>query len=202
MNFEPVAARDLSRQNLHRSGNDIPLPGQELAELLKAMAPQGVTCRFEARGASMHPFVRDGDIVDIAAVSRLLPQVGRIAVFLHENSGRLFVHRVIGRIGVHLQTKGDNCAVLDPSFAVSDTLGIVTRVERGGRSRWFGNGPERVVIAWASRHGLLGRLFHRLFRASNCLQNRVCFIWRSVSDRKGPSHSGSQSREAQSKREE
>ncbi len=141
---------------------ELPLTGPELIELMRPVLESGKTVRFRARGQSMAPFIRDGDIISIAPLHRQPPGLGDVVAFSSPGAGRLVVHRVIGRKTSGYLIQGDNLPGrpdgLIPGAAL---LGKVTRVERSGRSINFGLGPERRLIAIISRFGLfplLGRI--------------------------------------------
>ncbi len=102
-------------------------PVDELAvELLR----RGGALRIKARGASMLPFVRDGDIVFVTPTVRGI-DIGDIVCY-EPAVGRLFLHRVIRRDGLRVVTKGDALSfteVIDPR----QVLGTAIAIERRGR---------------------------------------------------------------------
>ena len=53
-------------------------------------------------------------------------------VVLFSRNGRLFVHRVVEMSGGAVVTRGDSMLNADPPVAVSDVLGLVESIERGG----------------------------------------------------------------------
>ena len=50
---------------------------------------------FYARGDSMAPLIRDGDVLTIACPARLQPRIGHVVAFVHPSSKTLAVHRVV-----------------------------------------------------------------------------------------------------------
>ena len=54
-----------------------------------------------------------------------------------------------------METRGDVALASDPPVPIEAVLGAVTRVERGRRRIRLGLGPERLLLAWFSRVGLL-----------------------------------------------
>ncbi|MDX9787071.1 MAG: S24/S26 family peptidase [Desulfobacterales bacterium] len=131
-----------------------------LGELLSAVMAKGGYFRFKARGTSMHPFIRDGDVITLSAVTAGTGlHVGDIAAVLHPVSGKLIVHRVIRKRGTRVQTKGDNSKLADESVPVSAVLGRVSQVRRGGSNCYNRTKIKDLLAAWFSRLGLLpGRL--------------------------------------------
>lgn len=112
----------------------------------------GRAVRFTATGHSMSPTIRSGDCLGVE------PLRGRAAlgsVLACESGGRLLVHRLVGWEGDRAVSRGDASPTTDVPVAEGSVLGIVSRIERGGRPVRLGLGRERLVIAWLSRRGLL-----------------------------------------------
>jgi signal peptidase I len=118
---------------------------------MRAVLSRGVPFRFRARGGSMHPFVRDGDVVTVQPLGKSRIGAGDIVAFTHPGAGRLVVHRVAAGTGRGLLMKGDNAEYADGIVPLENVLGRVSRVERDGRRIRLGVGPERALIAWLSR---------------------------------------------------
>jgi len=138
-----------------------PLSGEALSTLLDDVLTRGVPFRFEARGYSMAPFIRDGDVVTVTALAEGRARFGEVVAFVAPGK-RLVLHRVTGRRSDRYEIRADN---VDPGAAAktaavdvvpsSSLLGVVRGVERDRRPVRLGLGPERVVIAGLSRLGLL-----------------------------------------------
>ena len=99
-----------------------------LDELAVELLRRGRSLRIKAHGASMLPFLRDGDIVLINPARRAAG-VGDIVCY--ESTGRLFLHRVLGRAGDRVVTKGDALSfteAIDPT----QVLGTAVAIERRG----------------------------------------------------------------------
>jgi len=131
---------------------ELPLSGPALLVLLKAVLARGVPFRFCARGWSMAPFIRDGDVITISPLRHTLPGLGEVVAFARPGSGSLVVHRVVARRGAGVLIQGDSAPEHPDGLVLPENLlGRVIRVERGGRDVWLGLGPERYAIAWLSR---------------------------------------------------
>jgi len=130
------------------------LSSPALVALLRAVLDQGIPFRFRATGFSMLPFVRDGDVITLAPLAGTSPSLGDVVAFLHPDSGKLAVHRVVGKQGDSVLVRGDNTEKPDGLVPTADLLGRVTRVERDGRRVYLGLGPERCLIAFLTRRGL------------------------------------------------
>jgi hypothetical protein len=122
-------------------------------EMARDLLARGEPVTFTARGASMRPFVRDGDRVTVSPAARA--RVGDL-VLVGAGDSLGVVHRVLwARDGRYL-TKGDALPAVDGW--TSHILGVVTRVERAGRpvrvGRWL---PLGVSIAGGVARRLIPR---------------------------------------------
>lgn len=135
---------------------ELPLSGQALLELMRAVLDKGVPFRFCARGWSMAPFIRDSDIITVAPLGEKMAGVGEVAAFIRSEDGKLVVHRVVSKQETGFTIQGDNTSdCVDDRIPFGNVLGRVVRIERKGRRVWLGLGPERFLIAWLSRLRLL-----------------------------------------------
>lgn len=149
---------------LRRKGNGVSFSGSAFVELARAVLDKGVPFRFKARGISMYPFIRHGDIITISPLSGSLPRYGEVVAFVRPTLCNLIVHRVIGRRDSDLIIKGDNIARPDGFIPTSNILGRVTKVERSGREIYLGLGPERLLIAFLTRWELLSPLLAQFLK--------------------------------------
>ncbi len=146
--------------------DDMPLFAGLVADELSA----GRSVRFVARGGSMTPVIRSGDIVTVAPIvagDRLLP--GDIVLYRRDN-GTCLLHRLGRQVksnglvlaGVH----GDSG--MDELVPFERIIGRMVSLERGGQAVDF-NGI-------LSRLAGLSRVFMRvaLKRASACLKPGCC----------------------------
>lgn len=141
------------------------LSGNALLHLMRAVLARDKPFRFRARGGSMAPFIRDGDIIRIAPLTRP-PRVGEVVAFMHPRTRALTVHRLVARRGVAHLAQGDNAPERADGFLrPRQILGRVARVDRNGRQVRFGLGPERRLIAELSRRGWLTPLCRAAGRA-------------------------------------
>src|ERR1700751_2900604 len=62
--------------------------------------------RIKARGSSMMPFIRDGDVVVVRTTASTEVGVGDVICY-ETPSGKLFLHRVVGRAGDGFVAKGE-----------------------------------------------------------------------------------------------
>ena len=169
-----IASPALNQGELNNGqSEELVLSSAELVDLMRQILSRGMPFRFRARGASMAPFIQDGDTISVVTLKGSEPGLGGVIAFLHPQTGRLVVHRVVGKHGRACLIQGDN-AYGNPELVTLEYLqGKVTQVERNGRQIWLGLGPVRYLIAAASRTGLLlplvrgsGFMLRRFFRKS------------------------------------
>lgn len=127
------------------------LCGQSLATLVQETLRKGSCIRLTANGFSMLPFIRDGDVVTVSASPGISLVSGRVIAFIHPQTARLVIHRLLGRDNGCYLVKGDSVFSADGLIPGKSILGCVTKIERNGRRVSFGLGPERRIIAFLSR---------------------------------------------------
>jgi hypothetical protein len=149
--------------HLSKKGDELPVSGETLLELMQAVLAHDASFHFRARGLSMTPFIKDGDSITIAPLTQETPSTGKVAAFIQPGSRRLIVHRIIGRQGAAFWIQGDNAAgQSDGLVNREDILGCVTHIERAGRRVYLGQGMERYLIAFLARKGWLEPILQRL----------------------------------------
>jgi hypothetical protein len=142
-------------------------PAEELAtQVLRGGEP----LRIKARGSSMLPFVRDGDVALVTPIVPASIAIGDIVCY-ETTPGRLLLHRVIRRDGERFAMKGD---ALHYTEVVERTqlLGKVVGLERRGRlkrldtraARW-GNRAVASVTHVLPRFLALALTLRRVVRA-------------------------------------
>jgi len=112
---------------------------------------QKLSLRFHTKGVSMAPFIKDQDIITISPLSNCAIGLGETVVFMHPQTKKLFIHRIIGRSQDYYHIKGDNIFSTDGLIPRENILGVVTQVERKGKKIIFGLGYERYIIAALSK---------------------------------------------------
>lgn len=154
-----------------KDGIELPLSGDALTELLGAVLEKGVPFRFMAKGFSMSPFIKNGDIVTVSPISKSGVHMGDVVAFINPHSGKLTVHRIIGKKKNDFIIQGDNVPIADGIITAAELIGVVSKVERKGKEVSLGLGPESPVVAFLTRVGILRplrniiwKLFHPLFR--------------------------------------
>ncbi|NIN64701.1 MAG: hypothetical protein GTO63_08375 [Anaerolineae bacterium] len=142
-------------QPVIRQNGELHPSRDELAELMRAVIGKGRLFRFQAKGTSMSPFIKDGDVLSLSAIPAHGPRVGNVVAALLEPDGRLVVHRIAAGSANRLTIVGDNSPDQDGYADETAILAKVVRIERNGRRVALGLGPERRLIAFLSRRGWL-----------------------------------------------
>lgn len=135
---------------------DLPLSGHALFEIMRMVLDRGLPFRFRARGWSMAPFIKDGDVITVAPLHHSTPGIGDVVAYIRPDEEKLVVHRIIATRSKIAILLGDNGVEYQEELIPQENvLGKVTRIERTGRNVLIGLGPERYMIAWLSRARLL-----------------------------------------------
>jgi signal peptidase I len=169
-------------QQLTLTRTSIPCTSAAFAELASEVLRAGKALRFEARGGSMQPLIRDGDVLLVEPVAASAVKVGDM-VLCTAGPGRVLVHRVI-RVrttgdGRRFTMQGDALPHPDGEIAEAQVYGRAVGIERGAtrfdlrrplmralawaaaqRSRWdFGRGDRlRPIRRWLKRLPMLRRV--------------------------------------------
>ena len=148
------------------SNNNLKLSGKNLTDLMRAVLEKNADFRFQAKGHSMSPFIKNMDIVTISPLSLNKPETGDIvaASFLERKS--IMVHRVIGKQQGKFIIKGDNNKLRDGLFEQNQIIGMVNKVERNGRRVWYGENRFGKIIALLSKTNLLNNLILPILRSA------------------------------------
>ncbi|RQW11781.1 signal peptidase I [candidate division KSB1 bacterium] len=85
---------------------------------------------MRAKGFSMYPFIKEGDLVTLGRIDLARIRVGDVIALPHPEEGKLIIHRVVRIDRDHLKTKGDHNPVSDGWIERESILAIVLRVQR------------------------------------------------------------------------
>jgi signal peptidase I len=123
-----------------------------IMELIEAVHEKGAPFRFQARGSSMTPAIRDGDVITVAPLKDIKIGRGDVLAFRHPERPQLLVHRILRKKENRFFIKGDNCSAADGWIPAENILGIVTQVGRQGKIRFW---PSRLQPSFWSNAYLL-----------------------------------------------
>ena len=149
------------------------LSGESLAGLMGAVLEKGRSFRFEARGESMHPTIRDGDVITVVPRGRRPPRTGDIVAFVHPETGGVRIHRIVGVEDGRYVLKGDNALGADPAVGRDRILGFVVGLERAGRRRTLEPAFLGAALARLSRSAWFTRLARRIRRTLSRRKGRT-----------------------------
>ena len=124
------------------------LTSPDFHALAQEVLGQGGSFRFRARGRSMMPFVRPGDVLLVEPVDPARLRTGEIILF-HQRSTSHVVHRLIRRVKrdgrLVFIAQGDNSAIADAPILAEQVLGRVVGIEREGRRLRLDRGPGQLL---------------------------------------------------------
>jgi signal peptidase I len=131
-------------------------PGEGLpnlfAEVCADLLRHGVSVRFRAPGWSMHPTIRDGEIITAEPVAPGRLKWGEI--ILYRAGEALLAHRVVGLRrgkGYHqFLLRGDAPGAQDEGVTAGQILGRVVYTRRGTRNLKLSTAKARLL--WLVRH--------------------------------------------------
>jgi len=112
------------------------------ANLVQEFIDTGNSFRFQARGRSMWPTIRDGELLHVKPIGKGQLKLGEIVLFRH--GGEFKAHRIIGRNRDSVLTRGDACIDADGWIAIPEILGRVVAAESDGRDTTIFDFWERL----------------------------------------------------------
>ncbi len=149
----------------------ISLSAPMIMALIEAVQEKGASFRFQAKGYSMTPTIRNADVITVSPLKNLLPRRGDVLAFRHPDRPQMLVHRVLHARSDKYFIQGDNCPAADGWIPLENILGVITRVERHGKSRFWPNRFE--PSAWMAVYLFLYPLWPPLRRV-------LAKIWRRM----------------------
>jgi hypothetical protein len=154
---------NLIKQPVLNKKDSLELPHEVLVDLMKDVFARGGQFKFRAKGASMWPFIRDGDVLTLVPWEGCNRAIGRVVAWFNPQTQKLIVHRILAVNGNFYLIKGDNSVTqTDGWISREQIISAVARVERKGRQARLGLGIEGGLIAYLSKIGLLTRIISRL----------------------------------------
>ncbi|MDX9786768.1 MAG: S24/S26 family peptidase [Desulfobacterales bacterium] len=143
------------------------LSGKALGILVKAFTEQGRMIRFTARGDSMFPFIKDGDVIRVTPYGDVLPAPGDMAAFIDSVTEKLVVHRIMRLSQDRFVTKGDHCFHEDNPQPYDNILGFISEINsRNGICYGINYIKIKRYVTFLSRFNLtaiFGKLLKRKY---------------------------------------
>src|SRR5713226_5518127 len=97
-------------------------------DLVSEMLASGLRFRFQARGRSMLPVIKDGEILHVAPVPPGKLKVGDIVLF--SEGTQLKAHRIVRRKQNSFRTRGDSGLEMDNAIRGEQFMGRIVAKER------------------------------------------------------------------------
>ena len=139
---------------------------EDFAELMITVLEKGKSFRFQAKGGSMSPFIKDQDIITVKPIQPETIHKGDVLAFVNPNQQKLNVHRVVAIKNGKYLMKGDSAHSPDGWIKRDQIIGKVDAIERGGKTKKISLGVEKFIVAYLSQKNVLLptiRVLWRLF---------------------------------------
>lgn len=124
-------------------------PCADVVPLVRDALQQGGRARLTVTGMSMRPFIRSGDVVELASVTASALTLGMV-VLVETPEGQYLLHRVTRKTADGLFTRGDANVHEEGPFNPNSIVARVTGVVRG----------DCVVPLDTGTSGLLARVWN------------------------------------------
>jgi hypothetical protein len=165
--------------------------GDDFYELSKDVLARGACLRFQARGNSMRPLVRDEDILEVQPIGFAEVKVGDM-IFFRGHQGNMLAHRLVNKTRAEdgettLIAKGDTASQFDRPVRPDQLFGKVISIERGQKRVELDSGLIKLIgLLWAkvpfisSRiYPFLGRGKRKILEGASKVGNlaRISILW-------------------------
>ncbi|HQJ15715.1 MAG TPA: GNAT family N-acetyltransferase [Candidatus Omnitrophota bacterium] len=127
---------------------------QEFESLCRDLCGKAAILRLQAKGGSMHPFIRSGDWVQVDLSCRGAETIRAGDVILFRQGDGLFAHRVLRSMAGGFLVKGDMSFGADGVAVPDDVLGRVIAVERGSRRIDLRSRKYRIVSVFVAAYSM------------------------------------------------
>src|SRR5579859_1179727 len=121
-------------------------------ELSTALLRRGTSVQFEARGVSMSPTIRSGDLVQVDPVGA--GELRRGDVVLGQEARRSILHRIHALEANACVTRGDSARYSDRSMALNAIMGRVLKARRATSGRSIALDSQFANRMYAARAAL------------------------------------------------
>lgn len=139
----------------------------DFVELSGQILGGGGYLRFRARGGSMHPFIRDGEVIEVKSTELSEMRIGDVILYCTSRGG-MAAHRVIKKCRkngeIVLMTKGDSTMGFDQPVYPKDVLGKVIAIERKGQIRRLDKGLIRLTSLFLAKTSPLSPWIYPILR--------------------------------------
>ena len=132
--------------------------------------------RLQAKGGSMHPFIRSGDWVSVALCKDRADSIRKGDILLFKKDDSLYLHRVLRRSGEGFLVKGDMSFGSDGLINRDDVLARVIFIQRNGRSIDLNTQTNQLISVLAADFSLFLQYPFLLARKMAAL-GMVILLW-------------------------
>jgi hypothetical protein len=148
------------------------IDGISLINLIQTALGRGASLPLQAKGCSMAPFIKDGDVLTLSPLPFHEPGFGDVIACKLPQGNKLVIHRVVKSHKDYCLIRGDYCSEPDGWIPKRNILGVVSRLDRDRNRVTFGIGPAKALIALLSATNLLYPFLSFLYRrlSRNCQQ--------------------------------
>src|SRR3974390_1626068 len=147
------------------AGSNVLADSELFEEVVRPLLEQGLSVRFQARGGSMSPVIRGGEIVEVTPV--IVTKLRKDDIVLAKSNAGFRLHRIVRADPARdvFITRGDCGQQNDPALTGAQILGLARAKEvRIGRkvlrARFQGVGGWALRCA-ARAHSVSGRMLRR-----------------------------------------
>ena len=154
---------------------------ESISAILLEEISEGSRYKVRVTSTSMAPILQIGDKITVQRTTSDGFFTGDL--ILTRRSNDLLTHRLILTDGAQWTTKADNAKVSDPPIEFLDILGRVIAIRRKDRVTNLEKDHIRYLnimlgqlSCWEMKPGLIGAIFHYLFRMMTHLLNQYFFV--------------------------
>jgi hypothetical protein len=127
----------------------------DLLQLSQDILDRGALLRFRAHGTSMHPFIKNSNILVVEPLESSSAKIGDV-IYCRRLENSFMAHRLIKVVsqngGKAMLTRGDDLGYFDPAVPIEQVMGRVIRIE--------GDRKQLTLTGWpGSLFGFLMALF-------------------------------------------
>lgn len=128
--------------------------------------------KFKARGSSMRPYIKDGDIVEVEPVNHSQIKKGDILLFRGDLE-RLYLHRILKTKGNEFVLKGDSSKTVDGVIGPEKIIGRLISITKKNTTIKVNSSLSSLFsLSWAW-YGLRSFIFNLAKPGIKCLQQTL-----------------------------
>lgn len=132
------------------------LSGKAIGELVKEFMTKGKSIKFRSKGQSMHPIIKEEDLITVSPYIRKVPVSGDIIAYINPETEKMIIHRLIKITPDTFTAKGDNCLHHDSSHDRSNILGYVSQInQKKFKSNALLSHPIKKTLIFLSSIGII-----------------------------------------------